>query len=180
MQSPVFLDRDGVVNVDSPDFIKTPDEFHPIPGSLEAIVRWSRSGHPVVLISNQSGVARGLVTPEALCEIHVRLEDEVRALGGRIRSILICPHHPDAGCSCRKPGTGLLERAERELELVVRGAPMIGDRRSDLEAARSAGCHPILVRTGHGRETEATLDPAWNVDVFDDLLSATRVLLARG
>lgn len=179
MQKPVFLDRDGVINVDSPDYIKTPDEFHPIAGSLEAIARWSGAGYAVVLITNQSGLARGIITSRALAEIHSRLEDAVVALGGRIQSILICPHLPDDGCACRKPRTGLLERASRELGLVVRGAPMIGDRRSDLEAARAAGCRPILVRTGQGRATEATLDSSWNVAVFDDLLHATEALLPR-
>ena len=177
MRSPVFIDRDGVINVDSLDFIKSPEEFEPIPGSLEAITRWSEAGHPVVIVTNQSGISRGLITPDALSEIHARLEQGVAALGGRIRSILVCPHLPDAGCPCRKPATGLLARAARELDLSVRGALLIGDRRSDLEAARAAGCRPILVRTGRGSETEATLDPTWSVPVFDDLLSATEALL---
>ncbi|MBJ18157.1 MAG: glycosyltransferase [Deltaproteobacteria bacterium] len=144
----VFLDRDGVLNQDSPDHIRSLADWRPLPGSLEAVGRLSRAGYRVVVVSNQSGIGRGWIKPEDLDAIHARLRAQVEALGGRLEAILFCPHVPDAGCVCRKPGTGLLEEGARMLGLSVQGALMVGDRKSDAEAALAAGAKPVLVETG--------------------------------
>jgi len=177
MQTAVFLDRDGVINEESHEYVKSVAEWRPIPGSLEAMARLSRSGRNVVILTNQSGLGRGIFDVEALEAIHDRLNRGVEDLGGRIRAILICPHTPADGCGCRKPASGLLERAERELGLPLRGMPMIGDRASDLEAGRAVGCEPILVRTGHGQTTARSLGPASGVRIYADLAAAADALL---
>lgn len=146
----VFLDRDGVVNEESADFVRSADQWHPLPGSLEAIARLCEAGYRVVIISNQSGLARGLFDRAALEAIHARLRSEVARFGGRIDGIFVCPHLPSAGCECRKPRPGLIRQAESALGLDARGAPFVGDRASDLRAARAAGCRPVLVESGRG------------------------------
>jgi len=146
----VFLDRDGVVNHDSPDFVRSVADWKPLPGSLEAIARLTEAGHRIVIISNQSGLARGLFDRSALDAIHAHLRAEVARAGGRIDGIFICPHLPADGCDCRKPKPGLIRQAERALGLNARDAPFVGDRASDLGAARAAGCRPVLVESGLG------------------------------
>jgi D-glycero-D-manno-heptose 1,7-bisphosphate phosphatase len=173
----VVLDRDGVINEDSADFIKTADEWRPIPGSLEAIAALHRGGYAVVVVTNQSGIARGLLTEQALAEIHTKMTGAVAAAGGVLAGVYYCPHHPDAGCDCRKPKTALLRRAGQDLGQSLEGAPFIGDRFGDLDAASAVGARPILVRTGKGAATERALGER-HVEVFDDLAHAARVLLA--
>jgi D-glycero-D-manno-heptose 1,7-bisphosphate phosphatase len=172
----VVVDRDGVINEDSDDFIKSVAEWRPLPGSLEAIAALTRGGFAVAVVTNQSGVGRGLLDEATLGEIHAHMRDAVRTAGGELAGIFYCPHRPDAGCICRKPGPGMFRALERALGVSVEGAPYIGDRASDVEAARGVGARPILVRTGVGAATERSLaDP--RVPVFDDLWSAAQSLL---
>lgn len=173
----VVIDRDGVINEDSDDFIKSVAEWRPIPGSLEAIAALTRGGLRVAVVTNQSGVGRGLFDEATLAAIHEHMRAQVRAAGGELAGIYYCPHRPDVGCDCRKPRPGMLLALEHELRLPVRGAPFIGDRRSDIEAAQAVGARPILVRTGAGANTERALT-ATGVPIFDDLWAAAQSLLA--
>lgn len=175
----VILDRDGVINRDSPEFVKTADEWLPLPGSIEAIALLSKAGFSVAVASNQSGLARGLVSEDALREMHSKLLELVAAEGGQVDLIVFCPHGPNAGCNCRKPKTDLMHQIGAHFDIDVTGAPMIGDSLRDLQAAAAAGCRPVLVRTGNGAITEAAL-PAELADiaVYDDLLTAAAALLA--
>lgn len=173
----VVLDRDGVINEDSGEFIKSVAEWRPIPGSLEAIAALTRSGYRVVVVTNQSGVGRGLLTEQTLGEIHARMTAAVREVGGSLAGVYYCPHHPDAGCDCRKPRTALLRRAAEDLACSLEGAPFVGDRFSDLDAAEAVGARAMLVRTGTGVATEAALGDR-TVEVFDDLSAAARAILA--
>jgi D-glycero-D-manno-heptose 1,7-bisphosphate phosphatase len=152
----VVLDRDGVINHESPDFIRTPAEWHPIDGSLAAIARLCRAGFRVYVATNQSGIARGLIRPEDLAAIHARLTAAVAAAGGELAGIFFCPHGPDDGCNCRKPRPGLLRRIEAELGYALAGQPVVGDSARDLDAARAVGARPILVLTGNGAATAAS------------------------
>jgi len=172
----VVLDRDGVINEDSDDFIKSPDEWRPIPGSLEAIALLHRAGVRVAVVTNQSGIGRGLYTEQTLAAIHRRMVAAVEAVGGRLAGVYYCPHHPDDGCDCRKPKTALLRRLERELALPVAGAPFIGDRPTDVAAARAVGARPILVRTGVGELTLREIG-AGTAEVYADLHAAVRAIL---
>jgi D-glycero-D-manno-heptose 1,7-bisphosphate phosphatase len=172
----VIIDRDGVINEDSDDYIKSVAEWRPIAGSLEAIAELHRAGWRIAVITNQSGVARGLYDEKTLAEIHGHMRERVRAAGGELAGIWYCPHLPDAGCDCRKPRPGLFRQLERDLGVSVLGAPYIGDRISDVRAAEGAGAHPILVRTGTGAETESLLGET-AVPVYDDLRAAARALL---
>jgi D-glycero-D-manno-heptose 1,7-bisphosphate phosphatase len=176
----VILDRDGVINRDSREFVKSVDEWLPLPGSIEAIARLSKAGFTVAIASNQSGLARGLFDRRALRSMHRKLRRLVAADGGRVDRIEVCPHGPDDGCRCRKPAPGLYERLGRHYGVSLEGAPAIGDSLRDLQAAAAAGATPILVRTGNGRRTEASLPPAFRrVPVFDDLEAASAALTAR-
>lgn len=173
----VVVDRDGVINEDSGEFIKSVAEWRPIPGSLEALAALHRAGVRTAVVTNQSGIARGLLTEDALAAIHTRMREAVRAAGGELAGIYYCPHHPDDGCDCRKPRTALLRQLERELGVSLVGAPFIGDRRSDLDAAEAVGARPILVRTGTGAATERAAAER-HVEVFDDLGAAVGALLS--
>ena len=148
----VVVDRDGVINEDSAEFIKSVAEWRPIPGSLEAIAELTRAGYRTIVVTNQSGIARGLLTEDTLRDIHERMRSEVRAAGGDLAAVLYCPPHPDDGCDCRKPRTALLRRAEQELGIALVGAPFIGDRKSDVEAAEAVGARAILNVQGPGRQ----------------------------
>lgn len=172
----VLLDRDGVVNRDSEDFIKCPEEWEVLPGVIEALGKLRIAGLPVGICSNQSGIARGIVPMVQLAAINKRIHAEVMQRGGCIGLIRYCPHGPDEGCRCRKPAPGMILDACRWLSLSPAKVLFVGDRRSDLLAARSAGCQSVLVRTGHGNQTEHELgDPAQAV--FDDLLQTIEFLL---
>ena len=173
----VMIDRDGVINEDSGEFIKSVAEWRPIAGSLEAIASLHRAGWQVAVVTNQSGVGRGLYDEATLAKIHEHMRERVRAAGGELAGVYYCPHLPDAGCDCRKPKPGMFRALERELRVSVVGAPYIGDRISDVEAAEGVGARPMLVRTGTGAATVALLG-ARRVPVFDDLAAAARSLLA--
>ncbi len=171
----VVLDRDGTINRDSAAYIKSPEEWVPLPGSLEAIARLNRAGYTVAVASNQSGLARGLFDETTLAEIHDRMRAAVIAAGGAIDRIVWCPHHPDAGCDCRKPRPGLLRRLAEHYGVRLERVPVIGDSARDLEAARAVGARPVLVRTGNGRRTEAD-GTAGEAEVCDDLAAAADAL----
>ena len=149
----VILDRDGVINEDSPDYIKSPDEWIPIPGSIDAIRRLTKQGYDIYVATNQAGVARGRLTLEALLDIHRKMLDAVETAGGRIRDIRFCPHHPDDGCPCRKPRPGMLEDLAETHRLDLASGYYVGDSLTDLSAAEAAGCTGVLVLTGKGHET---------------------------
>jgi D-glycero-D-manno-heptose 1,7-bisphosphate phosphatase len=172
----VVLDRDGVINEDSGAFIKSVAEWRPIPGSLEAIAALTRAGYSVAVVTNQSGVGRGLFGEETLGLIHAQMIAAVRSAGGELAGVYYCPHHPDANCECRKPKTALLRRLERDLGVSLEGVPFIGDRVSDVGAADAVGARAILVRTGTGAATARALG-ARSIDVFDDLAAAARAIL---
>ncbi len=174
----VILDRDGVINHDSDQFIKSPEEWKPIAGSLEAIAQLSQAGFRVVVASNQSGIGRGLFDMAMLNAIHAKMHKAVAQAGGRIDAVFFCPHPADSACACRKPKTGLFQEIARRYHIDLKGVPAIGDARRDVEAARTAGALPVLVRTGKGR---ATLEEGlpYEVSVFDDLARAVTWILGQ-
>jgi D-glycero-D-manno-heptose 1,7-bisphosphate phosphatase len=174
----VILDRDGVINEDSDAFIKDPTEWNAIPRSLEAIALLTRAGFRVVVLTNQSGIARGLFDIHTLDLIHAKMSAQITDAGGNIEAILVCPHGPDEGCACRKPRTGLFANFARQFGTKLQGVPAIGDSLRDIQAARSVGADPLLVMTGKGQRT---LDdnPGLDVPVFTDLYEAVRHVLER-
>ena len=173
----IILDRDGVINEDSDAYIKSPEEWRAIPGSLEAIAALNRAGWRVVIATNQSGVARGLFDMDMLTRIHARMQEALAEAGGHVDAIFFCPHGPDDRCDCRKPRPGLFEDIARRLHQPLNGVPAIGDSLRDLQAAEAVGARPILVRTGKGRLTEAGLGTNHRLPVYDDLAAAVRPLL---
>lgn len=177
----VVLDRDGVINRDSDAFIKTPAEWLPIDGSLEAIARLTQGGFTVAVASNQSGIGRGLYDRATLAAIHRKMRRAVAAAGGAIDRIASCPHLPEDACDCRKPAPGLLRRLGRHYGVPLRGVPVIGDSLRDLEAARAVEARPMLVLTGNGKRTlEALRDRGWKVETFADLRGAADALIREG
>lgn len=174
----VILDRDGVINQDSRDFVKSPDEWLPLPGSIAAIAELSRSGFRVAVATNQSGLARGLFDEDMLESMHARLRQLVATAGGQVDLIVVCPHGPDDGCDCRKPLPGLFRQIGAYFDAALGGVPAIGDSLRDLEAAAAAGAQPMLVRTGNGSKTEAALSGDFlAIPVFDDLAAAASHIL---
>ena len=173
----VILDRDGVINEDSAAYIKSPEEWIPIPGSLEAIARLHRAGWHVVVATNQSGIARRLFDPDILVRIHEKMHRSVSGAGGLIDAIFFCPHGPHDNCNCRKPRPGLFLDIARRLRITLHGVPAIGDSLHDLHAARAAGANPILVRTGKGDGTHIACDTSIDVPVYDNLACTVDDLL---
>jgi D-glycero-D-manno-heptose 1,7-bisphosphate phosphatase len=177
----VVLDRDGVINEDSDDYIKSADEWIPIPGSLEAIARLSQAGWHVVVASNQSGLARGLFGPDELLAMHRKMNALLERLGGRIEAIFFCPHGPQEDCDCRKPKPGLLEQIAERYQVSLHGVPVVGDSLRDLAAALAVGAAPVLVRTGKGRRTLRTQEVPEGTPIYDDLAQfVERYLAERG
>ena len=179
----LLLDRDGVINHESKDFIKSPDEWRPIKGSLEAIARLSQARYDIVIITNQSGVGRGLLSADMLAEIHVRMIDLIQQHGGKIQGVLFCPHLPDDNCECRKPKTGLYADLAERINISFDGVYSVGDSVRDLIAAKQAGAIPVLVKTGNGRKSlkELALLPAGQLEeplIFDNLYKFTDALLS--
>jgi D-glycero-D-manno-heptose 1,7-bisphosphate phosphatase len=172
----IILDRDGVINQDSDDFIKSPAEWEPIEGSLEAIARLNYAGYSVVVITNQSGVARGLLDVETLTRIHNKMRRMLAQAGGKIEAILFCPHGPDDECECRKPKAGNFHTLAHRLRISLDGVPAIGDSLRDIEAAMAVGAKPILVKTGKGNKTLAAGIPD-GVPVYKNLADAVSALL---
>lgn len=176
----IILDRDGVINEDSDAFIKSVDECVPIPGSIEAIARLSQAGYTVVVATNQSGIARGLLNEYGLAHIHQYLSDLVEQQGGLIAGFFYCPHGPESGCVCRKPEPGLLDQISAEFRLELSNVPLVGDSLRDLQAAVAAGCKPILVRSGKGERTLSKgLPPEFShCPVYSNLYEFVDTLLA--
>lgn len=154
----VFLDRDGVINRDSPDYIKSWSEFEFLPGSLNALKQLTQKGFSIIVITNQSAINRRMITLEGLDVIHSRMQSAVSANGGKIYDIFFCPHMPDDHCSCRKPEPGLIQQAQSRYGLDLKNAYMVGDSAKDIECAENAGCgHAVLVQTGNGAEAQTIL-----------------------
>ena len=176
----VFLDRDGTINQDSVDYIKGWPEFVFLPRSIEALRDLTAAGFMIIVITNQSAIARKLISPRELENIHSKMKATVQSQGGKICDIFFCPHLPDDGCDCRKPAPGLLLQAAEYFASGFDEMVLIGDSMRDLEAARAAGIRTILVRTGNGRKTEQQLSSEGalqEVEVYDDLAAASDALL---
>lgn len=179
----VILDRDGVINEDSDNYIKSLAEWHPIPGSIEAMARLSKAGFTIAIATNQSGLNRGLFDLDDLEAIHAKLTDLVMEQGGEIAGIFYCPHTPEEHCNCRKPQSGLIDAIERALCVSAKHVPMIGDALRDLEAGLGKRCVPVLVKTGKGEHTLNTLradpqHPLTDVAVFDNLAAVADYLIS--
>ena len=165
----VILDRDGTINHDSAEHIKSPEEWRPIKGSLAAIARLTQAGYRVVVATNQSGIARGLFDTRTLFAIHDTLLRALAQVGGRIDAFFFCPHQAEAGCACRKPQPGMLLEAARRFNVALDDVYMVGDAQRDLEAAAAAGAKPVLVLTGKGVETRDAGKMPPGTRIFPDL-----------
>jgi D-glycero-D-manno-heptose 1,7-bisphosphate phosphatase len=174
----VILDRDGVINIDSDQFIKSPEEWKPIPGSLEAIAGLNHAGYRVVVASNQSGIGRGLFDMAALNAINDKMYKALGQLGGRIDALFYCPHPAEANCACRKPKPGMLEDIARRFNAGLAGVPSIGDSLRDAQAAFAAGAQPMLVLTGKGTKTHAASGLPEGTRVYENLAEAVRAIIA--
>jgi len=172
----VVLDRDGVINHDSELYIKCPEEWTPIAGSLEAIARFTQAGFRVVVATNQSGVGRGLFDMPTLNAVHDKMHKAVNQLGGRIDAVFFCPHAQDAGCACRKPQPGMLLEIAERFKVTLPGVPAIGDSLRDLQAALAAGAQPILVLTGKGEQTQNAGGLPAGTRIYKDLAAAAVAL----
>jgi D-glycero-D-manno-heptose 1,7-bisphosphate phosphatase len=175
----VILDRDGVINQDSDQFIKSPEEWKPIPGSLEAIARFNQAGYRVVVATNQSGVGRGLFDMATLNNIHRKMHDALFQAGGRIDAVFFCPHAAENNCGCRKPKTGMFVEISQRFNMPLTGVPSIGDSVRDVQASSSVGALPILVLTGKGEKTKASGELPLDIKVYQNLLDAAKQLLAK-
>jgi len=173
----IILDRDGVINQDSDNFIKTPDEFIPLAGSLEAITRLNKAGYTVAVATNQSGIARGYYTVDALQQMHNKLNRLLAELGGHVDYIAFCPHGPDDNCDCRKPRPGMYFDIADHFNGSLKDTSVIGDSLRDLQAAQAVGATPYLVKTGKGERTIAKGEGLDGVPVYDDLAAVVDELL---
>ena len=167
----IILDRDGVINQDSDEFIKSVDEWQAIPGSLEALALLHRHDFRVVVVTNQSGIARGLFSLATLNDIHRHMLAETRKKGGLIEAIFFCPHGPDDGCTCRKPASGMFKDVASRLKIEMSGVPAVGDSLRDLQAAQDVGALPVLVKTGKGNATTRMLKKKASPIAIDDVIS---------
>ena len=172
----IILDRDGVINYDSDAFIKTPDEWKPIPGSLEAIAHLTQAGYRVVIATNQSGISRGLLDMVTLNAINDKMCKAVNQVGGRIDAMFFCPHASTDKCNCRKPATGMFKEISDRFGLELNGVPAIGDSLRDLQAAAEVGAIPILVLSGKGKKTRAKGGLPENTRIFSNLSAAVDAL----
>ncbi|MBF7728865.1 D-glycero-beta-D-manno-heptose 1,7-bisphosphate 7-phosphatase [Pseudomonas sp. N040] len=173
----LILDRDGVINQDSDDYIKSVDEWIPLPGAIDAIARLSKAGWTVAVATNQSGLARGYYDEATLEAMHQRLRQLVAEQGGELGLIVHCPHGPDDDCNCRKPMPGMLQQIAEHYAAELQGVWFVGDSSGDLQAALAVDCQPVLVKTGKGQRTLARPIPAHTL-VFDDLAAVATQLLA--
>lgn len=170
MNKAVFLDRDGVINYDSPYYIKSPDEFIFIPGSIEAIVKLNQAGYKVGIATNQSGLSRGLYDRATLDAIHQKMCKAIEENGGKIHHIEFCPHLPDAGCECRKPKPGMLISLAKKLEVSLSEVYFVGDKQTDVEAARAAGARPIFIATSMEQNKTEDVQIYSSLSKFADFL----------
>lgn len=174
----IVLDRDGVINYDSDQYIKTPEEWRPIPGSLEAIARLNHAGYRVVVATNQSGIGRGLFDMATLNAIHDKMHRALTHVGGRLDAVFFCPHTGDSKCECRKPKPGMLSEIGKRFNSELTGLPCVGDSLRDLISADGVGAQPMLVLTGKGEKTLRDGDFPKNTMIFPDLAFAVSALLA--
>ena len=174
----IILDRDGVINVDSDQFIKSPEEWKPIAGSLQAIARLNQAGYRVVVASNQSGIGRGLFDMATLNAINDKMYTALAQVGGRIDALFYCPHPAEANCFCRKPKPGMFDDIARRFNTSLAGIPSIGDSLRDMQASAAAGAQPVLVLTGKGAKTMAAGGLPDDTQVYDDLAAAVRAMIA--
>lgn len=172
----LILDRDGVINHDSDAYIKSVEEWLPIPGSIEAIAQLSKAGWTVAVATNQSGIARGYYELAVLDAMHERLRELVAGQGGDIGLIVYCPHGPDEGCDCRKPKPGMLKTIADHYGVALSGVWFVGDSLGDLEAAKAVDCQPVLVKTGKGEKTLGKTLPVGTL-IFDDLAAVAAELI---
>ena len=178
----VILDRDGTVNEDSADYVKSAEEWTPLPGALEAIARLNHAGWHVVVASNQSGLGRGLFDVSTLNDMHAKMHTLLASVGGRVDAVFYCPHAPDQGCHCRKPEPGLFEQIGERYGIDLHGVPMVGDTVSDVRGAMAAGCEPHLVLTGKGAAYKGLALPdifPKETHVHADLAAVADFLIAR-
>ena len=173
----VILDRDGVINVDSDKFIKRPEEWKPIPGSLEGIARLNQAGFHVVVATNQSGIGRGLFDMTMLNVINEKMLDALAQVGGRLDAIFYCPHANEAGCACRKPKTGMFEEIGQRFNAPLRGIASVGDSLRDLQASAAVGAQPMLVLTGKGEKTQAQGTLPEGTQIFPNLGIAVKAII---
>ena len=173
----IILDRDGVINQDSDQFIKSAEEWKPIAGSLDAIARLNQAGYRVVVATNQSGIGRGLFEMATLNAIHDKMHRALAAIGGRIDAVFYCPHTAEMTCACRKPKPGMLLDIGQRFNVPLAGVPAVGDSPRDLAAAAAAGASPVLVRTGKGEKTIAAGDLPEGTQVFDNLAAVAAHLV---
>ncbi len=176
-QAYVLLDRDGVINHDSDDYIKSADEWIPIEGSLEAIALLNQHNYKVIVITNQSGLSRGFYDEAMLTEIHQKMHQLTEAKGGEIEAIFYCPHGPEDGCNCRKPKPGLLTQFSKKFNTPLSTIYFIGDKLSDIQAANTAGAKPMLVKTGKGEKTFKK-HPTINAPIFKNLYDAAKFIIS--
>lgn len=180
MKNPlIILDRDGVINYDSDYYIKSPDEWLPIPGSLTAIAQLNRAGYRVVIATNQSGVARGFYDLEILSQIHEKLIRELASVGGYIDEIFYCPHHPSENCDCRKPKLGMFRQIQEKYGLDLSDTFFIGDTFTDMQVAQEIPCKPILVLSGKGQRDLRLHPELISIPHFPDLAEAVQYVLAQ-
>ncbi|HAF43569.1 MAG TPA: D-glycero-beta-D-manno-heptose-1,7-bisphosphate 7-phosphatase [Gallionellaceae bacterium] len=173
----IVLDRDGVINFDSDQFIKSPDEWKPIPGSLEAIARLCQADYRVVVATNQSGLGRGLFDMQTLNAIHDKMHKACAQVGGRVDAVFFCPHTNDANCDCRKPKSGMLEEISLRYGVNMKGVPSVGDSLRDLEAAARLEAQPILVLSGKGAKTQAKGGLPESTLIYPDLAAVVATLV---
>ncbi len=179
MNDLIILDRDGVINFEAADYIKSPEEWTPIPGSLEAIAQLNRACYTVALATNQGGIARGLYTHKILQAIHQKMQDALQQVAAKIDAIFYCPHIDEQNCDCRKPKPGLLRQIAQHYGCSLSGVRFIGDSWRDIQAAYAIGCQPILVLTGYGKETLRTQPELKNqIPCFSDLAAAVSFILS--
>lgn len=173
----IILDRDGVINFESIDYIKSPEEWIPIPGSIEAIALLSKAKYSMVICTNQSGVSRGLFSLQMLERIHQKMLLLITQAGGKIERIYFCPHRPNENCACRKPKIKMFEDIQRDFNIPFSEMIYVGDSERDFEVAQKIGCQFFLVRTGNGEATLKKLSAKKNIVAFDDLLAVVMSLL---
>ena len=179
MAKMIIIDRDGVINQDADDYIKSEDEWVPLPGSLEAISRLKKAGYLVTVATNQSGISRGLYSEQTLQKMHDKMGRMLAARGASVDGVFYCPHGPEANCICRKPKPGLLFQIAKQFDIDLSETYFVGDNISDIKAAEMASAKPVLVRTGKGEYVMQHHPEALNVPVYDDLAHFVRETLKR-
>ena len=173
----VILDRDGVINYDSPSYISSPDDWQPLPGSMESIAKFTQAGYHVVVATNQSAIGRGLLEMATLNAIHDKMHRAAAQAGGRIDAVFYCPHGQEDDCRCRKPKAGLLEDISRRFNTDLREVSSIGDALRDLQAAAAAGAQPVLVLTGKGEKTRRSGELPAGTRIYADLAAAAKSII---